>query len=109
MTDRPAAQEHVEVRALVPRFRDDGALARSWPEEYRLRVEVRSTGVLVQGDAAGLRGLAVQLLALAQDGVPDGHHADLDDFYRELDEGSAPLTIQRADTRQERAGVQRPH
>jgi hypothetical protein len=61
-----------------------------------LRVDVSPTGqVVIQGDANGLRGLAVQLTALAQADVPAGYHADLDDVYRELDEGSMSLKIQR--------------
>jgi len=44
-------------------------------------------------DPTGFAG--TQVLALAQDDVPAGYHADLDDFYRELDQGSAPLTILR--------------
>jgi len=84
------------VSLEVPEYSATTGLARPWPREYSLRVGVAPTGqVLIEGDANGLRGLATHLLALAQDDVPSGYHADMDDFYRELDEGSVPLTIQR--------------
>jgi hypothetical protein len=43
---------------------------------------------------AGLRGLAVQLLALAGEDVPAGYHGDLHEGI-ELDSGSAGLTVMR--------------
>jgi hypothetical protein len=50
--------------------------------------------VTIEGDQAGLRGLAIQLLALAQAEVPAGYAHDLDgDLPPELELGSAPLVL----------------
>jgi hypothetical protein len=54
----------------VPTYDPVAGLGRTWADNYRL---------------------SVQLVSLTQSGVPDGYHHDLDDFYRELDEGSASL------------------
>jgi hypothetical protein len=85
------------VQLEIPTYDRGIGLVTSWPDDYRLMVSVDEAGkVRVLGDAAGLTGLAVQLLALAQNGVPTGAHEDLDDFLLILDEGSAPLRLERA-------------
>ena len=85
------------VQLEIPSYDHGIGLVSSWPENYRLTVSVDADGkVSVVGDPAGLTGLAVQLLALAQPGVPTGAHEDLDDFLLVLDEGSAPLRLERA-------------
>lgn len=86
-----------KVQLEIPSYDRGVGLVSSWPDRYRLTVSVTPDGkVSVLGDAAGLTGLAVQLLALAQPGVPAGAHEDLDDFLLVLDEGSAPLRLERS-------------
>jgi hypothetical protein len=86
-----------KVQLEIPSYDHGIGLVASWPDNYRLTVSVGADGqVSVVGDAAGLTGLAVQLLALAQPSVPAGAHEDLDDFLLVLDEGSAPLRLQRS-------------
>lgn len=86
-----------KVQLEIPSYDHGIGQVTSWPDNYRLTVSVGGDGkVSVVGDPAGLTGLAVQLLALAQPGVPTGAHEDLDDFLLILDEGSSPLRLERA-------------
>jgi hypothetical protein len=86
-----------KVQLDIPSYDRGIGLVKAWPENYRLMVTVGGDGkVSVVGDPAGLTGLAVQLLALAQPGVPTGACEDLDDFLLVLDEGSSPLRLERS-------------
>jgi hypothetical protein len=86
-----------KVQLEIPSYNRGIGLVSAWPDNYRLMVSVDADGkVSIAGDPAGLTGLAVQLLALAQPGVPAGSCEDLDDFLLVLDEGSSPLRLERA-------------
>lgn len=85
-----------KVQLDIPSYDRGIGLVKAWPENYRLMVTVADGKVSVIGDPAGLTGLAVQLLALAQPGVPTGACEDLDDFLLVLDEGSSPLRLERS-------------
>ena len=86
-----------EVVVTVPVYDAVRGLNRSWPANYRLSFDVTPHGeVVIRGDKAGLRGLAVQLLALAQDDVPQRYHHRIDDFMLEVDRGSLPVRIEQA-------------
>jgi hypothetical protein len=87
----------IETRRVtieIPTYSRGRGLPRLWPDRYSLKVEIRGGYVNISGDSQGLRGLATQLLALAEEGVPDGYADDLDDLG-ELDVGSSQLTIVR--------------
>jgi hypothetical protein len=81
------------VTVEVPTYARHRGLPLLWPDSYQLSV-ARDGYVNIAGDSAGLRGLAVQLLALAEEEVPPGYASDLDDLG-ELDAGSIALTIVR--------------
>jgi hypothetical protein len=86
-----------EVVVSVPVYDAVRGLSRTWPANYRLSFEVTAHGeVVIRGDKAGLRGLAVQLLALAEQDVPDRYHHRIDDFMLEVDRGSATVRIEQA-------------
>jgi hypothetical protein len=86
-----------EVVVSVPVYDPVRGLSRTWPANYRLNFEVTAHGeVVIRGDKAGLRGLAVQLLALAEQDVPDRYHHRIDDFMLEVDRGSATVRIEQA-------------
>lgn len=96
MTDPRARIETRRVIVDVPTYADSRGLPRLWPDdEYALKVEAYESYVAISGDAAGLRGLAVQLLSLAADDVPPGYAHDLLAEGIELDAGSIPLSIYR--------------
>jgi hypothetical protein len=83
------------VTVEVPVYSKERGLARPWPAEYYLAVNVAKDGyVTIEGDPAGLRGLAIQLLSLAESEVPAGYAHDLDGYLpAELESGSAPLVL----------------
>ncbi|ONI88144.1 hypothetical protein ALI22I_20620 [Saccharothrix sp. ALI-22-I] len=86
----------VQVTLDVPRYAAERGLARLWPDTYFLAVRVSDGHVTIEGDPAGLRGLAVQLLSLAQDETPPGYAHDLDgELPAELEPNSTPLVVLR--------------
>ena len=86
-----------ELVVDVPVYDAVRGLHRSWPQNYRLTFDVTPHGeVVIRGDKAGLRGLATQLLALAEDDVPARYHHRIDDFMLEVDRGSLPVRIEQA-------------
>jgi hypothetical protein len=90
--------DEVEARSVtleVPVYSKERGLARPWPAEYYLAVYVVEKGyVTIEGDPAGLRGLATQLLSLAEREVPAGYAHDLDrSLPAELESGSVPLVL----------------
>ncbi len=88
--------ETTTVTLEVPVYDAARGLARPWPDEYLLQVLISDGAVTIEGDAAGLRGLAVQLLSLAGADVPPGYAHDLDGYLpAELEPGSAPLVLLR--------------
>ncbi|EWM13815.1 hypothetical protein [Kutzneria sp. 744] len=97
----PAQSEQVEstreVVVAVPVYDAVRGLNRAWPANYRLSFDVTPHGeVVIRGDKAGLRGLATQLLALAEADVPQRYHHRIDDFMLEIDRGSLPVRIEQA-------------
>ena len=84
-----------EVVVTVPVYDPVKGLSRTWPTNYRLTFDVTPHGeVIIRGDKAGLRGLAVQLLALAEADVPARYHHRIDDFMLEVERGSLPVRIE---------------
>ncbi|MBB5776755.1 Imm32 family immunity protein [Nonomuraea jabiensis] len=79
----------------IPVYSGTGGLARPWPADYSLEVSSEHGEVEIYGDSAGLRGLAVQLLALAEANVPHHYHCHLDPITGELDRDFTVLTLTR--------------
>jgi hypothetical protein len=79
----------------VPAYTSERGL---WRElgDGRLSVAVAGDEVTVRGDREGLLWLAVQLLALAGEGVPDGYHHHIDRETGELTAESSNLIIEYA-------------
>ncbi|SHI11434.1 hypothetical protein SAMN05444521_4076 [Streptomyces sp. 3214.6] len=73
-------------------------ITRAFTWEEGARIEVRNLGgeTVIEANAAGLKTLASHLLALAQDGTPDGAHLHLEE-NNGLEEGSAGLVLERCD------------
>lgn len=97
MAEPVPVQSAREVVVAVPVYDPVRGLSRAWPANYRLTFDVTPHGeVVIRGDKAGLRGLATQLLALAEDDVPPGYHHRIDDFMLEVERGSLPVRIEQA-------------
>ncbi|WP_406312949.1 hypothetical protein OHA77_31120 [Streptosporangium sp. NBC_01639] len=91
--------DEIETKPItleVPKYSANRGLPRLWPDDYFLQVLVDDDYVTIEGDPAGLRGLAVQLLSLAGSDVPPGYAHDLDDLPAEIEPGSVPLILMRA-------------
>ena len=74
---------------------ETGQFVPQWMHEYfELEVSWHHDDLIITGDAAGLRNLAAQLLALAQDYVYSGCHVHLDSD-NVLENGSVQVILQR--------------
>ncbi|MBB4793837.1 hypothetical protein BJY54_004449 [Streptomyces nodosus] len=69
----------------------------TWEEDARIEVRNLGREIVVEANAAGLKTLAGHLLALAQDGTPDGAHLHLEE-HNGLEEGSVSLVLERCDS-----------
>ncbi|WBQ04094.1 Imm32 family immunity protein [Kribbella sp. CA-293567] len=68
-----------------------------WDEDFEIEAEVLGSEIRLTANRAGLISLARQLLTLAQDGVPSGHHLHLT-ADQEI-EGPFDLILERHDSR----------
>jgi hypothetical protein len=96
MTESHPRIETHPVSVNVPTYAASRGLPTLWPDDYKLVVKIHGSTVYIAGDAEGLRGLAVQLLALANENVTPGYGTDLLANGIELDAGSAPVSIFRS-------------
>jgi adenine deaminase len=72
-----------------------GQFVPQWAQEYfYLDVKVAGNEILITGDAAGLRNLAIQLLSLAENYVYPGCHVHLDSS-NSIEDGPVQLVLQR--------------
>ncbi|MFF3419636.1 hypothetical protein ACFYW9_33890 [Streptomyces sp. NPDC002698] len=73
-------------------------ITRVFTWEEGARIEVRNLGgeIVIEANAAGLKTLAGHLLALAQDGTPDGAHLHLEE-NNGLEQGSVGMVLERCD------------
>lgn len=63
--------------------------------DLEIRVGVADQVVTISANASGLRSLARQLLVLAQESTPSGHHFHFDDS-NSLEDGSTELVLEKA-------------
>jgi hypothetical protein len=77
----------------VPTYSSERGLWRELDDGH-FSVELVGDDVNLRGDRQGLVWLAVQLLALAGEGVPDGYHHHIDRTSGELTEDSRNLIIE---------------
>ncbi|WP_052390106.1 Imm32 family immunity protein [Streptomyces sp. NRRL B-24484] len=68
----------------------------SWDDDARINVRSFGAEAVIEANAAGLRTLARHLLALAEDGTPDGSHLHLEEGNG-LADGSVGLILERDD------------
>ncbi len=80
----------------IPRY-DPSRGAAAPVEGGSVSVELSNDGVVLAGDAAGLRDLARWCMALADPAAPDGVHVHLDPSTVPLTGQSLPLLITRSD------------
>lgn len=83
----------MEIILTIPEYSEKG-LQFVWESGFEIRSEVKNGKIIISANKAGLISLAKQLLTLAQHDVPSGYHMHFDE-YNSLDEGSAPLIIEK--------------
>jgi hypothetical protein len=83
-----------KVTISVPDYADAGGLVFRSTRDASIRVTQSENETVILANAAGLTELATRLLALAQDGLPEGFHLHLDDGTV-LQPGSAGLVLER--------------
>ncbi|MDP9047621.1 MAG: hypothetical protein M3N14_05750 [Bacteroidota bacterium] len=84
----------MEIKLEIPDYDKTTGLRSHWEDGFEIDVKELNGEILISANRAGLISLAIQLLTLAQDTVPPGHHFYFDD-YNSLEEGSNKLIIQK--------------
>jgi hypothetical protein len=82
------------VTISVPDYADAAGLTFHSTPDASIRVTQYEGETVILANAAGLTELATRLLALAQDGLPEGFHLHLDDGTV-LQRGSVGLVLER--------------
>ena len=82
----------MEIRIDVPNYDPWEGIRISWVDGYEIEAGLEDNGVTIWANKEGLLTLATQMLTLAQDGIPVGHHIHLTNDSG-LDERSLDLLI----------------
>jgi hypothetical protein len=86
-------QMRVEIE--VPAYAQSRGLQLVWDDDFEIAAIPIDGAVHIKCNAPGLRSLARQLLLLAQDAVPSGHHIHLDE-NAPLEPGSIGLILEKS-------------
>ena len=78
----------------IPDYNENNGLKYHWEQGIELSVENSDNEVSIGANKAGLISLAIQLLTLAQDNVPVGHHFHYDE-HSSLEAGSKQFVIEK--------------
>jgi hypothetical protein len=85
----------MRVEIDVPAYTQSRGLPLEWDDDFEIAVIPSEGAVHIKCNVAGLRSLARQLLLLAQDAVPLGHHIHLDE-NAPLEPGSIGLILEKS-------------
>ncbi len=83
----------MEITVTIPEYSGEG-LRLDWENGFEIETKITDGEILISANRAGLISLAKQLLALAQNSVPQHYHFHLDE-HNSLEEGSTPLIFQK--------------
>jgi len=84
----------MEIKVEIPQYDKNSGLSNHWEYGFEINVKESNDGLVILANKAGLISLAIQLLTLAQEGVPQGSHFHYDDS-NSLEDGSRALVIQK--------------
>ena len=84
----------MKIEVEIPEYDRSTGLVYSWEGDFRITVKFHNGELVISANRDGLRSLAQQLLALAQDNVPAGAHYHYDPGTS-LEENSAPMVIEK--------------
>ncbi len=82
----------MEIKVDVSTYDVNTGIADQWVDGYQIDVKVENGEVVILGNSAGLKSLALQLLALSQENVPVGYHLHFSQAYG-LEDGSNDLLL----------------
>lgn len=86
----------MKIELDIPDFEPDKGLQSTWENGFVIDTKVKSDVIIIKANSAGLKSLAIQLLTLAQEGVPSGNHFHFDDL-NSLEDGSIELIIEKTE------------
>ena len=78
----------------IPSYSATEGFKSEWEHGFKILTELQKNEIRIIANKPGLLSLAKQLVALAQEDIPDGYHIHLDE-YNSLEDGSLELIIQR--------------
>lgn len=78
----------------IPKYDPSEGFKYHWENAFEISVGNSNEEILISANKAGLVSLAIQLLTLAQDTVPENTHLHLDE-YNSLEKGSKGLIVQK--------------
>lgn len=84
----------MKVNIEIPEYSPEIGIRTEWEQDFTIVVRIVDSSVIIQANRPGLISLARQLLTLAQDKVPKGHHLHYDKF-NSLEEDSCELIIEK--------------
>jgi len=84
----------MEISINIPNFNENHGLRFEWEDGFEIKTSISNGVIILSANKEGLISLAKQLLTLAQENVPIGHHMHYDD-YNSLDENSKELIIEK--------------
>jgi len=84
----------MEMKLEIPEYDNVIGLESHWEFDFQIKAEQSNGEILISANRAGLVSIAIQLLTLAQEAVPVGHHYHFDEG-NSLERGSPSLIIQK--------------
>jgi hypothetical protein len=84
----------MKINIEIPEYLPTEGIRIEWEKGFTIAVRIDGDQVIIQADKPGLISLARQLLTLAQDQIPSGHHIHYDEF-NSLEEGSDEMIIEK--------------
>jgi hypothetical protein len=85
----------MQITLDIPDYDDKKGLPSKWVGDFQIETSVDNNQIVIWANRDGLLSLANDLLILAQDNVPGGHHHHYEPEYG-LTENSISLVIGKA-------------
>jgi hypothetical protein len=80
----------MEVKIYIEDYKIETGLHYQWRAGFSIPVTENQSEIVIAANKEGLISLAIQLLTLAQDNIPEGNHYD---EFDSLEDGSKSLVI----------------
>lgn len=87
----------MQITLDLPEYDPKKGLPSKWVGDFEIETSMSNREIIISANKDGLLSLANDLLILAQEGVPEGHHHHYEPNYG-LSENSVSLVIQKKRT-----------